>query len=327
MDLIQRPRRLRGSENLRKMVRETRMDKSSLIYPLFVKEGTGIEEEIPSMEGQFRYSVDRLPFELERLQNAGVNSIMLFGIPDHKDEVGSGAYDPNGIVQKALREAKKQFPDMYYITDVCMCEYTSHGHCGVLCGHDVNNDATLELLAKTAVSHVEAGADMVAPSDMMDGRVRAIREALDANGHYGAPIMSYAVKYASAFYGPFRDAAGSAPSVGDRKSYQMDFHNRREGMKEALTDVEEGADIIMVKPAMSYLDMVSEVSKAVNVPVATYSVSGEYAMVKAAAKMGWIDEERIMCEMAVSAYRAGAQIYLTYYAKELAKCMDEGRIG
>ena len=327
MDSIQRPRRLRGSENLRKMVRETRMDKSSLIYPLFVKEGTGIEEEIPSMEGQFRYSVDRLPFELERLQNAGVNSIMLFGIPDHKDEVGSGAYDPNGIVQKALREAKKQFPDMYYITDVCMCEYTSHGHCGVLCGHDVNNDATLELLAKTAVSHVEAGADMVAPSDMMDGRVRAIREALDANGHYGAPIMSYAVKYASAFYGPFRDAAGSAPSFGDRKSYQMDFHNRREGMKEALTDVEEGADIIMVKPAMSYLDMVSEVSKAVNVPVATYSVSGEYAMVKAAAKMGWIDEERIMCEMAVSAYRAGAQIYLTYYAKELAKCMDEGRIG
>ena len=327
MDLIQRPRRLRGSENLRKMVRETRMDKSSLIYPLFVKEGTGIEEEIPSMEGQFRYSVDRLPFELERLQNAGVNNIMLFGIPDHKDEVGSGAYDPNGIVQKALREAKKQFPDMYYITDVCMCEYTSHGHCGVLCGHDVNNDATLELLAKTAVSHVEAGADMVAPSDMMEGRVSAIREALEANGHYGAPIMSYAVKYASAFYGPFRDAAGSAPSFGDRKSYQMDFHNRREGMKEALTDVEEGADIIMVKPAMSYLDMVSEVSKAVNVPVATYSVSGEYAMVKAAAKMGWIDEERIMCEMAVSAYRAGAQIYLTYYAKELAKCMDEGRIG
>ena len=303
------------------------MDKSSLIYPLFVKEGTGIEEEIPSMEGQFRYSIDRLPFELERLQKAGVNSVMLFGIPDHKDEVGSGAYDPNGIVQKALREAKKQFPDMYYITDVCMCEYTSHGHCGVLCGHDVDNDATLELLAKTAVSHIEAGADMVAPSDMMDGRVRAIREALDANGHYEAPIMSYAVKYASAFYGPFRDAAGSAPSFGDRKSYQMDFHNRREGMKEALTDVEEGADIIMVEPAMSYLDMVSEVSKAVNVPVAAYSVSGEYAMVKAAAKMDWIDEERIMCEMAVSAYRAGAQIYLTYYAKELAKCMDEGRIG
>lgn len=327
MDLIQRPRRLRGSETLRKMVRETRIDKSSLIYPLFVKDGQNIEEEIPSMEGQFRYSVDRLPYELERLTKAGVSNIMLFGIPDHKDEVGSGAYDENGIVQRALREARKQFPDLYYITDVCMCEYTSHGHCGVLCGHEVENDATLELLAKTALSHVEAGADMVAPSDMMDGRVRAIRECLDGAGHKEAPIMSYAVKYASAFYGPFRDAAGSAPSFGDRKSYQMDFHNRREGMKEALTDVEEGADIIMVKPAMSYLDMVSEVSKAVNVPVAAYSVSGEYAMVKAAAKMDWIDEERIMCEMAVSAYRAGAQIYLTYYAKELAKCMDEGRIG
>ena len=327
MDLIQRPRRLRGSENLRKMVRETRMDKSSLIYPLFVKEGTGIEEEIPSMEGQFRYSVDRLPFELERLQNAGVNSIMLFGIPDHKDEVGSGAYDPNGIVQKALREAKKQFPDMYYITDVCMCEYTSHGHCGVLCGHDVNNDATLELLAKTAVSHVEAGADMVAPSDMMDGRVRAIREALDANGHYGAPIMSYAVKYASAFYGPFRDAAGSAPAFGDRKSYQMDYHNRREGMKEALTDIEEGADIIMVKPALAYQDMIWQVKEATNVPVAAYSVSGEYAMVKAAAANGWIDEERIVGEMATGAFRSGAQIYLTYYAELLARLMDEGRIG
>ena len=323
MDLIQRPRRLRGSENLRKMVRETRMDKSSLIYPLFVKEGTGIEEEIPSMEGQFRYSVDRLPFELERLQNAGVNSIMLFGIPDHKDEVGSGAYDPNGIVQKALREAKKQFPDMYYITDVCMCEYTSHGHCGVLCGHDVNNDATLELLAKTAVSHVEAGADMVAPSDMMDGRVRAIREALDANGHYGAPIMSYAVKYASAFYGPFRDAAGSAPAFGDRKSYQMDYHNRREGIKEAMLDIEEGADIIMVKPAMSYLDMVSEVSKAVNVPVAAYSVSGEYAMVEAAAEKGWIDEKKIVCENMIAIKRAGADIIITYHALDVAKWIDE----
>ena len=327
MELTKRPRRLRGSENLRKMVRETRMDKSSLMYPMFVMEGENKEEEIPSMTGQYRYSLDRLPYKLEQLSKAGVGSVMFFGIPDHKDEVGSGAYDPEGIVQRALRIAKEKFPELYYVTDVCMCEYTSHGHCGVLCGHDVDNDKTLELLAKTALSHVEAGADMVAPSDMMDGRVRAIREALDANGHYEAPIMSYAVKYASAFYGPFRDAAGSAPSFGDRKSYQMDFHNRREGMKEALTDVEEGADIIMVKPAMSYLDMVSEVSKAVNVPVAAYSVSGEYAMVKAAAKMGWIDEERIMCEMAVSAYRAGAQIYLTYYAKELAKCMDEGRIG
>ena len=252
---------------------------------------------------------------------------MLFGIPDHKDEVGSGAYAEDGIVQKALREAKKQFPDLYYVTDVCMCEYTSHGHCGVLCGHEVDNDATLELLAKTALSHVEAGADMVAPSDMMDGRVRAIRECLDKAGHKETPIMSYAVKYASAFYGPFREAADSAPAFGDRRSYQMDYHNRREGMKEALTDVEEGADIIMIKPAMSYLDMVSEVYKAVHVPVAAYSVSGEYAMVKAAAKMGWIEEDKIICEMAASAFRAGVQVYLTYYAQELAGFIDEGRIG
>lgn len=327
MDLIQRPRRLRGSETLRKMVRETRIDKSSLIYPLFVREGNNIEEEIPSMEGQFRYSVDRLPYELERLSKAGVSSVMLFGIPDHKDEVGSGAYAENGIVQKALREAKKQFPDMYYITDVCMCEYTSHGHCGVLCGHEVENDATLELLSKTALSHVEAGADMVAPSDMMDGRILALRRCLDGNGFKETPIMSYAVKYASAFYGPFRDAAGSAPSFGDRKSYQMDFHNRKEGMKEALMDVDEGADIIMVKPALSYLDVISEVSKEINLPIAAYSVSGEYAMVKAAAKMGYIDEAKIICEMAVSTYRAGADIYLTYFAKELAGYMAEGRIG
>lgn len=327
MDMTVRPRRLRGSEVLRKMVRETRMDKSSLIYPMFVQEGTGLEEPIPSMEGQYRYSIDRMLFELERLEKAGVSSVMLFGIPDHKDEVGSGAYDENGIVQKALREAKKRFQNLYYVTDVCMCEYTSHGHCGVLCGHDVENDETLKLLAKTALSHVEAGADMVAPSDMMDGRVRAIRECLDRAGHKETPIMSYAVKYASAFYGPFREAAGSAPSFGDRKSYQMDFHNRREGIKEALLDIEEGADIIMVKPAMAYLDVVSEVSKMVHVPVASYSVSGEYAMVKAAAKMGWIDEEKIIGEMAVSAYRAGSDIYITYFAKELARLMDEGRIG
>ena len=326
MELIKRPRRLRGGETLRKMVRETRMDKSSLIYPLFVMEGTGIQEEIPSMEGQYRYSLDRLPYKLEQLEKAGVSSIMLFGIPDHKDEIGSGAYAQDGIVQKALRSAKERFPEMYYVTDVCMCEYTSHGHCGVLCGHDVDNDKTLELLAKTALSHAQAGSDMIAPSDMMDGRVAAIRKELDQGGFSNIPIMSYAVKYASAFYGPFRDAAGSAPAFGDRKSYQMDFHNRREGMKEALRDI-EGADIIMVKPAMSYLDMVSEISKAVNVPVAAYSVSGEYAMVKAAAKMGWIDEERIIGEMAVGAYRAGAQIYITYFAEEIAKMMDEGRIG
>lgn len=327
MELIKRPRRLRGGETLRKMVRETRMDKSSLIYPLFVMEGTGIQEEIPSMEGQYRYSLDRLPYKLEQLEKAGVSSIMLFGIPDHKDEIGSGAYAQDGIVQKALRSAKERFPEMYYVTDVCMCEYTSHGHCGVLCGHDVDNDKTLELLAKTALSHAQAGSDMIAPSDMMDGRVAAIRKELDQGGFSNIPIMSYAVKYASAFYGPFRDAAGSAPAFGDRKSYQMDFHNRREGMKEALADIEEGADIIMVKPAVSYLDMVSEISKAVNVPVAAYSVSGEYAMVKAAAKMGWIDEERIIGEMAVGAYRAGAQIYITYFAEEIAKMMDEGRIG
>ena len=327
MDMTIRPRRLRKSETLRKMVRETRMDKSSLIYPLFVKEGENIEEEIPSMEGQYRYSIDRLPYELERLQKAGVDKVMFFGIPDVKDEVGSQAYAEDGIVQKAICEAKKQFPDMYLITDVCMCEYTSHGHCGVLCGHDVENDKTLELLAKTALSHVQAGADMVAPSDMMDGRVAAIRHILDKNNYKDTPIMSYAVKYASAFYGPFRDAAGSAPSFGDRKSYQMDFHNRREAIKEALLDVEEGADIIMVKPALSYLDIIREVRDTIDLPVAAYSVSGEYAMVKAGAKLGYIDEERIIGEMAVSTFRAGTDIYLTYFAKEIAKLMDEGRIG
>lgn len=323
-----RPRRLRGNEILRKMVRETRVDKSSLIYPVFVKEGTGIKEEIPTMPGQYRYSIDTLLKGLEETLDAGVSKVMFFGIPDKKDEVGSQAYAEDGIVQRAVTKAKETFgDDLYLITDVCMCEYTSHGHCGVLCGHEVENDKTLTLLAKTALSHVEAGADMVAPSDMMDGRVRAIRECLDLAGHKETPIMSYAVKYASAFYGPFREAAGSAPAFGDRKSYQMDYHNKREGIKEALLDIEEGADIIMVKPAMSYLDVVNEVSKIVHVPVASYSVSGEYAMVKAAAKMGWIDEEKIIGEMAVSAYRAGSDIYITYFAKELARMMDEGRIG
>lgn len=313
---------------MRKMVRETRVDKSSLIYPLFVKEGTGIKEEIPTMPGQYRYSIDQLPKALEELLEAGVNKVMFFGIPDVKDEVGSQAYASDGIVQRALEKAKAKFQDeIYLITDVCMCEYTSHGHCGVLCGHEVENDKTLELLAKTALSHVQAGADMVAPSDMMDGRVRAIRSLLDANGHKEIPIMSYAVKYASAFYGPFRDAAGSAPSFGDRKSYQMDFHNRREGIKEALLDVEEGADIIMIKPAMSYLDMVREVKDRIQLPVAAYSVSGEYAMVKAGAKLGYIEEDRIICEMAASAYRAGTDIYLTYFAKEIARFIEEGRIG
>ena len=327
MDMIVRPRRLRGSETLRKMVRETRVDKASLIYPMFVMDGRDRVEAIDAMPGQYRYTVDRMGEELDRLAEAGVSSVMLFGIPAHKDPVGSQAYAPDGIVQRAVLRAKMLHPEMYVITDVCMCEYTSHGHCGVLCDHDVDNDRTLELLAKTALSHVEAGADMVAPSDMMDGRVRAIREALDKNGFTGKPIMSYAVKFASSFYGPFREAAGSAPSFGDRKSYQMDFHNRREAIKEALLDVDEGADIIMVKPAMSYLDLVREVRNRVNLPVAAYRVSGEYAMVKAAAATGWSDAEKIVCEMAVAAYRAGADIYLTYYAKELARFIQEGRIG
>lgn len=327
MEMIKRPRRLRENAVIRKMVRETRLDKSSLVYPIFVMEGEGITEEIPSMPGQYRYSIDTFIVKLEELLAHGVSSVMIFGIPDQKDEIGSGAYDSNGIVQRALRAAKKAVPDMYYITDVCMCEYTSHGHCGVLNGNDVDNDPTLELLAKTALSHAEAGADMVAPSDMMDGRVLAIRRKLDENGYSRVPIMSYAVKYASAFYGPFRDAADSAPKFGDRKTYQMDFHNVREGIKEALTDVEEGADIVMVKPAMSFLDVLTKVHDVVNVPVACYSVSGEYAMVKAAAQNGWIDEDRIVGEMAVSAFRAGAQIYITYYAERIARLIDEGVIG
>lgn len=322
-----RPRRLRYGETLRKMVRETRMDASSLIYPIFVKEGKGICEEIPTMPGQYRYSVDTMGKKLEELLNAGVSSVMFFGIPDYKDEAGSGAYAEDGIIQKALMQAKRDFPELYLITDVCMCEYTSHGHCGVLCGQDVDNDETLKLLAKTALSHVQAGADMVAPSDMMDGRVAAIRDLLDKNGYINTPVMSYAVKYASAFYGPFRDAAGSAPSFGDRKSYQMDYHNSREGVKEALLDIEEGADIIMVKPAMAYLDMVTRIKETVNVPVAAYSVSGEYAMIKAGAKLGYINEEKIICETAASAFRAGCDIYLTYYAEEIARFIQEGKIG
>jgi len=327
MELRYRPRRLRTGEALRRMVRETRIDKSSLIYPLFVMDGENRKEEIESLPGQYRYTIDRMEEELEKISDAGVSSVLFFGIPDIKDEKGSQAYAEDGIVQRALRKAKQQFPDLFRITDVCMCEYTSHGHCGVLCGHDVDNDKTLELLAETALSHVEAGSQMVAPSDMMDGRIACIRDCLDEHGFENIPIMSYAVKFASAFYGPFREAAGSAPSFGDRKSYQMDFHNRREALKEALLDVEEGADIIMVKPAMSYLDLVREVYECTDLPIATYSVSGEYAMVKAAAQNGWIDEERIVCEMAASAFRAGASIYITYFAKELAGYIQEGKIG
>lgn len=327
MELTYRPRRLRTSAQLRKMVRETRMDKSSLIYPVFFMDGTDRVEEIPSLPGQYRCTVDRMEEILDPVVASGVGSILLFGIPEEKDEKGSQAYAENGIVQRALRKAKEKYPELFLIADVCMCEYTSHGHCGVLCGHDVDNDRTLDLLAATALSQVEAGADMVAPSDMMDGRIRAIRECLDRNGHCSTPIMSYAVKFASAFYGPFREAAGSAPSFGDRQGYQMDYHNRREAMKEAMLDVEEGADILMVKPAMSFLDLVREIKDATDLPMATYSVSGEYAMVKAAAGNGWLDEERIVCEMAASAFRAGADLYITYFAKELAGFMEEGRIG
>lgn len=325
--MVKRPRRLRGSETIRKMVRETRVDKSSLIYPVFVKDGTGLREAIPSMEGQYRYSVDRLPYALEEILKSGVSSVMLFGIPKHKDEKASQAYAGDGIIQRALREAKRTFPELYCITDVCLCEYTSHGHCGMLCGREVDNDSTLQVLAETALSHVQAGADMVAPSDMMDGRVAAIRRVLDENRFTNTPIMSYAVKYASGFYAPFRDAADSAPAFGSRRSYQMDYHNSREGIKEVLLDEEEGADIVMVKPALAYLDMVVKVKEAKNLPVAAYSVSGEYAMIKAAAGRGWIDERSIVCETAVAAFRAGVQSYLTYYAKELAGYMDEGLIG
>ena len=327
MELIHRPRRLRNGEILRKMVRETRMDKSSLIYPTFVVEGENRKEEIPSMAGQYRYSIDQMLFKAEEMLEAGVNKFMLFGIPDHKDDCGSEAYAEHGIVQEAMRALKARFPELYLIGDVCMCEYTSHGHYGILHGHDVDNDETLQYIAKIALSQVEAGADMVAPSDMMDGRIAAIRALLDQNGHTNTPIMSYAVKYASSFYGPFRDAAESAPSFGDRKAYQMDWHNRREGLKEALSDVEEGADILMVKPAMAYGDIISDVKDATNVPLGAYSVSGEYSMVKTCGNLGYVDETAIMCEIATAAYRAGADIYLTYFAKELAKAMDEGRIG
>lgn len=327
MEQLYRPRRLRGSSLIREMSRETRVSPASLVYPMFVREGTGIVEPIPSMDGQMRYSPDTLWQGLEEVRKAGVKSVMLFGIPEHKDEVGSGAYDPNGVVQQALRLNKPKFPEIYFITDVCMCEYTSHGHCGVLCGETVDNDKTLPLLAKTALSHVEAGADMVAPSDMMDGRVLAIREMLDDHGYENIPIMAYSAKYASAFYGPFREAAGSAPAFGDRKSYQMDYHNRKEALREVELDLDEGADMVMVKPALSYLDIIRQVADRVDVPVVAYSVSGEYSMIKAAAQANLIDEERIVQETAISIFRAGADILITYYAKELAQWMKEGRIG
>lgn len=322
-----RTRRLRANSNIRNMVRETRISKDSLIYPMFFEEGENIFEEIESMPGQYRMSIDRCDNVIKELLESGVKSVILFGIPGHKDESGSEAYHDHGIVQEAIRYIKKKYPEVYIIGDVCMCEYTSHGHCGILKGNDIDNDSTIKYLAKIALSQVEAGADMVAPSDMMDGRVSEIRKLLDANGYKNIPIMSYSAKYASAFYGPFRVAADSAPAFGDRKTYQMDVHNIREAIKEVYDDVAEGADIVMVKPAMSFLDVVAKVKEITDIPVAAYSVSGEYAMVKSAAKNGFIDEEKIMCEMAVSAFRAGTDIYITYYAKELAKCIDKGVIG
>ena len=323
MDLKVRPRRLRQTEGLRRMVRETRMDPSSLIYPMFVMDGKNRVEPIEAMPGQCRWTVDRMGEVLDQLAEAGVASVMLFGIPDRKDEIGSEAYAVDGIVQRAVQRAKMLHPEMYIITDVCMCEYTSHGHCGLLCGHDVDNDRTLPVIAKIALSHVEAGADMVAPSDMMDGRVAAIRAALDEKGFKNTSIMSYAVKYASGYYGPFRDAADSAPQFGDRRQYQMDPANRREALKEVDLDIAEGADIIMVKPALAYLDIVREVRDRINFPVATYNVSGEYAMVKAAAANGWIDEKRIVLETLTSMKRAGADIIITYHAIDAAKWLKE----
>ena len=323
MDMTIRPRRLSGNDTLRRMVRETRMDKSSLIYPMFVKEGNDIREEIPSMDGQYRYSVDCMGFELERLLNAGVKNVMFFGIPDQKDEVGSGAYNENGIVQRALREAKEKFPELYLITDVCMCEYTSHGHCGMLCGHDVDNDRTLDLLAKTALSHVKAGADMVAPSNMMDGHIAAIREALDEAGCKMTPIMAYSAKMASGYYGPFRDAAHSAPGFGDRKTYQMDYHNPREAMRDIQDDIDEGADIIIIKPALAFLDILKTASWETDMPLCAYNVSGEYSMVKAAAANGWIDEKKIVMENMIGMKRAGAQMIITYHALDVAKWLRE----
>lgn len=323
-----RARRLRGNPIIRSMTRETRVSESSLILPIFLKEGSNIKDEITSLPNQFHYSPDRICEEIEQSLNAGVNKFILFGLPSCKDEMGKEAYNDDGIVQQGLRAIKEKYKnDAYLITDICMCEYTSHGHCGILQGETVDNDKTLKYLNKIAISHANAGADMVAPSDMMDGRVASIRNALDKEGFLDIPLMAYAVKYASSFYGPFRDAAGSAPSFGDRKSYQMDYHNIKEALKEAAADEAEGADILMVKPALSYLDVINEVSKQTNLPLAAYSVSGEYAMIKAAAGKGLIDEYGVMCESAISIYRAGAKILITYYAKEIAKAIKKGAIG
>ncbi|MCT2537931.1 porphobilinogen synthase [Aquibacillus koreensis] len=321
--LFQRHRRLRSSESMRAMVRETQLSTDDLIYPIFVVEGNNIKNEVGSMPGVYQVSLDHLSVELEELVDLGIRSVLLFGVPKDKDEVGTQAYCETGIVQEAIRKIKKEFPEMLTVADTCLCEYTSHGHCGVIKDGDVLNDESLELIVQTAVSQAKAGADIIAPSNMMDGFVAAIRKGLDEAGFVNIPIMSYAVKYASAFYGPFRDAAGSAPQFGDRKTYQMDPANRLEALREAESDVREGADFLIVKPALSYMDIMRDVKNNFHVPVVAYNVSGEYAMVKAAAQNGWIDEKRIVLEKLTSMKRAGADIIITYAAKDVARWLSE----
>lgn len=326
--MFTRTRRLRKNFLLREMVKNINLDISSFIYPIFVADGQNIKSEIPSMPGQFRYSLDRLNEELDELLELDIRAILLFGIPEHKDEIGSQAYSKDGIVQKAIKQIKKNYKDKFLIiTDVCMCEYTSHGHCGILHNYDVDNDETLEYLSKIAISHAEAGADIIAPSDMMDGRIFKIRTELDKNNFKNIPIMAYSVKYSSAYYGPFREAADSCPSFGDRKSYQMDFRNDKNFYREVEADIEEGADFIMVKPAMAYLDVIKKVSEITDLPVVAYNVSGEYSMVKAAAQNGWIDEEKIVMENMYALRRAGAEIIISYHTKDIAKWLKNKLIG
>jgi porphobilinogen synthase len=316
---INRMRRLRRTERLRNLVRETRLSPDTMIYPMFVCPGTKVRKEIGSMPDQYNLSIENAVAVARDAERAGLAGVLLFGIPESKDELASDAYDENGIIQSALRAMRENVRDLLLITDVCLCEYTSHGHCGVIKHNDVQNDPTLKLLADSAVSHVRAGADMVAPSDMMDGRVAAIRQALDSEGFLDVPIMAYAAKYASGFYGPFREAAGSTPQFGDRRSYQMDPPNAREALREIELDIQEGADIVMVKPALPYLDIVAKARERFDLPLAAYQVSGEYAMIEAAARAGWIDRERIIMESLTAIRRAGADILISYYALELAK--------
>lgn len=320
---IVRPRRLRKTAALRSFVRETELLPRDFVYPLFAINGKNVKKPIASMPGVYQLSVDNIVREGEECLRLGIPAVILFGIPASKDEKGTSAFDPAEAVQQAVSALKRQFPELLVITDVCLCEYTSHGHCGLITAGEVENDLTLNLLAQTALSHARAGADIVAPSDMMDGRVAAIRSALDEHGFVQTPIMSYAVKYASAFYGPFRDAAGSVPQFGDRRSYQMDPANCREALKEVAQDLAEGADMLMVKPALAYLDIIRAVKAATNLPLAAYNVSGEYAMVKAAAEKGWLDEKRVVLEMLLSMKRAGADMILTYFAKEAAVWLKE----